>query len=102
MLAGKCYFFAFISERQWTTLKALVCDSSFGPAETFEFLIGLTMLVIHWQWYVADGTQKAISKTADSYRIATDVESIITTAGSKKVFKIALLVVLCQSGRQDR
>lgn len=46
MLAGKCWFFAFISESQQTTLKVFICDSSFGPAETFEFLTGLTLLVI--------------------------------------------------------
>lgn len=34
-----------------------------------------------------------LSKTADSYRIATDVESIIATRGYEEVFKIALLVV---------
>lgn len=33
MLAGKSYFFffAFISESQWTTLKTLICDRSLGP-----------------------------------------------------------------------
>ncbi|KAM6204854.1 lysoplasmalogenase TMEM86A [Sarcoramphus papa] len=44
--------------------------------------IAILNIVGHWQWYIADCTQKAISKTADSYRIATDVESIITTAVS--------------------
>lgn len=38
-------------------------------------------IVGHWKWYIADYTQKEISNTADSYRIATDVESIITTTG---------------------
>lgn len=36
-------------------------------------------IVGHWQWYIADCTQMAISKTADIYGIATDVESITTT-----------------------
>lgn len=43
-----------------------------------------------------------LSETADSYRIATDAESVISTAGQEEVFKIALLVVVCQFGRQDR
>lgn len=74
MLSGKSYIFPFISESHWTILKALVYDSPCRLEEAFEFLTSLVLL--------GRGTLLTmISKIADSYSIATDAESIITTAG---------------------
>lgn len=42
MLSGKCWFFALISESQWSSL---ACDSAYSPAEPFELLNAVALLV---------------------------------------------------------
>lgn len=71
MLAGKCnYFFLFSFLRaNGLPWKHGSVTALLAPAETSE-LTGDS--VGHWRWYSADCTPKAISRTADSCRMATD------------------------------